>query len=596
LESQLQAAAETRIWSRWWRFRKIHTLFGYKFWAFVCGGTALPPEVENFWSTLGFALIQGYGMTESSALITLNHPFNIGRGTIGKVLPGRDIRLTDEGEILVRGPMISKATWTRGALHPAQFDWLATGDLAQRDVTGNLRFLGRKSQIIVTPSGLNVYPEDVEAVLIKQPGIAACVVVAHTIPLGSEPAAILLFHGSRQEAEQAIRAANAQLAEHQRIRYWKLWPGLDLPRTSTGKVQLRPLIDWINRPEDDRATVTPSMDPLLAVLAEVSGRQPENVTGAARLEEDFGLDSLGRVHLQDRLEANLGSTLDDQLLLQAQTLGDLRAALGLTAPIAPDSDVETAAVQRKLTPDAAPAPPAPTSRDVYPHWPWLRPVRAIRFLFIEGLLRPLVWLFAAPSVRSELTAASSEPMLIIANHISTYDVPLVLYALPRPIRRRIAIAMAADLLQDWRHCRGEDLWFPSVTGKVSYWLVTALLNVFPLPRGVGFRRSFHHAGLALDRGFHVLIFPEGHRTQGKLAEFRPGIGLLLQESRAAVLPVALAGLGDAGPRRKHWFHSRAVEVRIGTPLCFDSASSPDSITRQLHDAVAQLLTSPPHTV
>lgn len=608
LEAQLQAAAGTTVWSRWWRFRKIHSLLGYKFWAFVAGGAALPPEVEDFWSTLGFALIQGYGMTESSALITLNHPFHIGRGTIGKALPGREVRLSDEGEIQVRGPMISGATWSKGALHATQSDWLSTGDLAQRDPSGNLRFLGRKNQVIVTPSGLNVYPEDIETVLQKQPNVTACAVVPHHIALGSEPAAILIFHGSRSEAQQAIVNANAQLAEHQRIRYWKLWPGLDLPRTSTGKVQLRPLVEWINRPEDQPAAA--AKDPLLAILAEVTGRHPENVTDAARLEEDFGLDSLGRVQLQDHLESTLGATIDDRALLQAQTLGDLREALGVSPSYEPDTVTQAAAptaapaaepkpeptpVAKPAAPAAtsAPHPPSSPSRDVYPRWPWSRPFRALRSLFTEAVLRPLVWLFAAPRVRTTQPTPPSEPLLIIANHISTYDVPLVLYGLPRAIRRRIAIAMAADLLRDWRHRRGQDLWRPSVTGPISYWLLTALFNVFPLPRSAGFRRSFYHAGIALDRNFHVLIFPEGRRTSGILAEFRPGIGLLVQEARAAVLPVALAGLGEAAQRRKRWFHAGTVEVRVGQPLRFDPDASPDAITQQLHDAVAQLLASPP---
>jgi long-chain acyl-CoA synthetase len=598
LEAQLQAAAGSGILSRWWRFRKIHNQLGFKFWALVCGGATLPPEVEAFWSTLGFALIQGYGMTESSALITLNHPFNIGRGTIGKPLPGRDVRLTGEGEILVRGPMISTATWRHGALHPTPSEWLSTGDLAQRDSTGNLRFVGRKSQTIVTPSGLNVYPQDIEAVLQQQPGVAACAVVPHHIPLGSEPAAILLFHGSREQAEQAILAANAQLAEHQRIRYWKLWPGLDLPRTSTGKVQLRPLTDWINSPPNQPATA-PANDPLLTLLTEITSRQPESITDAARLEEDLGLDSLGRVQLQDRLETTLGATLDDRILLQIQTLGELRTALGLNTASAPAT--VTNPPEPAHTPPTEPAPPAATSssppkRDIYPRWPWSRPFRALRFLFTEAILRPLVWLFAAPRLHTTASIVNSEPLLIIANHISTYDVLLVLYGLPPAIRRRIAIAMAADLLRDWRHRRGEDLWLPSLTGPVSYWLVTALLNVFPLPRSAGFRRSFHHAGLALDRNFHVLIFPEGHRTSGTLAEFRSGIGLLVQESGAPVLPVALAGLGELSQsvqHRKRWFHSSSIEIRIGQPLRFDPTASPDDITQQLHDAVAQLLAKPP---
>jgi long-chain acyl-CoA synthetase len=590
LQAHLQAAADTGILSRWWRFRKIHALLGYKFWALVCGGATLAPEIENFWSTLGFALIQGYGMTESSALITLNHPFKIGKGTIGKPLPGRDVQLTDEGEILVRGPMISTATWTHGALQPTESDWLSTGDLAQRDPAGNLRFLGRKSQTIVTPSGLNVHPQDIEAVLQQQPNVTACAIVPHKTSLGDEPAAVLIVHGSLDQAQQAILATNAQLAEHQRIRYWKLWPGLDLPRTSTGKIRLRTLTDWINQSTDYPAPDT-TTDPLLTILTEITGRHPQHVTDTVRLEEDFGLDSLGRVQLQDRLEATLGVALDDRLLLNAQTLADLRQTLGITTPFAPETVTQSTRPQSTAPPESQ--PPATQQRDIYPRWPWSRPMRAIRLLFTEAILRPLAWFFAAPRVQSALAGPPPEPLLIVANHISTYDVPLVLYGLPPAIRRRVAIAMAADLLRDWRRGRGEDLWFPSVTGPVSYWLVTALLNVFPLPRGAGFRRGFDHAGLALDRKFHVLIFPEGHRTSGTLAEFRSGIGLLVKESNAAVLPVALAGLDLAIQRRSRWFHSGAIQIRIGQPLRFDPHASPDDIAQQLHNNLAQLLAKGP---
>ncbi|MGC2606809.1 MAG: class I adenylate-forming enzyme family protein, partial [Silvibacterium sp.] len=177
LGAAIDAARGEKVWKRWWRFRRIHRSFGYKFWAFVCGGASLPAELESFWNTLGFALIQGYGMTETAALITLNHPFKVGKGTIGKVLPGRDVEIRDDGEILVRGDMVSTSTWRNGAIQQSDSPWLATGDLAQKDAEGQLYFLGRKSQVIVTPAGLNVHPEDVEAALNAQTGVEASAVV-----------------------------------------------------------------------------------------------------------------------------------------------------------------------------------------------------------------------------------------------------------------------------------------------------------------------------------------------------------------------------------------------------------------------------------
>ena len=120
----VEAAQGEKVWKRWWRFRRIHRTFGYKFWAFVCGGASLPSELESFWTTLGFALIQGYGMTETTALITLNHPFKVGKGTIGKVLPGRDVEIRDDGEIVVRGDMVSTATWSHSAMQkPNRRGW-----------------------------------------------------------------------------------------------------------------------------------------------------------------------------------------------------------------------------------------------------------------------------------------------------------------------------------------------------------------------------------------------------------------------------------------------------------------------------------------
>ena len=282
---------------RWWRFRRIHRLFGYKFWAFVCGGASLSAELESFWTTLGFALVQGYGMTETSALISLNHPFKPGKGTMGKVLPGRDVRITDEGEILVRGAMVSQATWQQGALRPNESEWLATGDLAQRDAEGQLHFVGRKSQVIVTPAGLNIHPEDVEAALNGQPGVQASAVVPLLTTAGTEPVAVLLFRGSRDEAQRAVVAANAQLAEYQQVRQWRLWPELDFPRTSTGKIRRPKVTEWVNAQRGEGLEGAED-DPLLALILSISHATAAGAGDTARLSEDLGLDSLGRVQLQ----------------------------------------------------------------------------------------------------------------------------------------------------------------------------------------------------------------------------------------------------------------------------------------------------------
>jgi long-chain acyl-CoA synthetase len=598
LADRLQAAAGEKAWKRWWHFRKIHRLFGYKFWAFVCGGASLSSDLETFWTTLGFALVQGYGMTETSALITLNHPFKPGQGTIGKVLPGRDVRITDEGEILVRGDMVSRATWQQGSLRPNESEWLATGDLAQRDDQGQLRFVGRKSQLIVTPSGVNIHPEDVEEALNAQTGVQASAVVPLLTSAGTEPVAVLLFRGSRDEAQQAIVAANRQLAEYQQVHQWRLWPELDLPRTSTGKVRRPKVTEWVNAQQPGGRNGA-AADPLLSLILSISHASADHAGDDARLSEDLGLDSLGRVQLQSELEQRLGLTLDDVTLEQVVTLGDLRRALALDHAGAGTQEAlpETSA-SRSGTSPAAPARAAtgqPAEADIYPHWPWWGPVWLLRAAYTELIQRPLVRFLAKPRVQRPADLRPGQPVLLIANHVTAYDMPLVLYGLPGRMRRHVAAAMAGNILWDWRHMRnvGPTRSFFSrmldPLGPLTWFVVTTLINVFPLPRSAGFRRSFQHAGEALDRGYNVLVFPEGHRTETGLQRFRPGIGILVRESKAPVVPVALAGLSELKEKGRGWFRSGALTVRVGEPIQFGPSDTPEQITERLYETLKSML-------
>ena len=578
----IEAAQGEKVWKRWWRFRRIHRTFGYKFWAFVCGGASLPSDLESFWTTLGFALVQGYGMTETTALITLNHPFKVGKGTIGKVLPGRDVEIREDGEIVVRGDMVSTATWRHGAMQNAESPWLATGDLAQRDEAGQLHFMGRKSQVIVTSSGLNIHPEDVEAALNAEAGVEASAVVPLMTAGGAEPIAVLLFRGPRDDAQKAVVAANQKLAEFQRVRQWRVWPELDFPRTSTGKIRRGKVTEWVNAQREVEGAAAATSDPLLALILSITGAKAENLSNDARLAEDLQLDSLGRVQLQAEIEERMGITLSDAALERAVTLGDLRRQLGLES-------VAEGMTATANTPTTLPKR-IEERRDVYPHWTWWWPVQAVRVAFIECVMQPLVWLLAAPKVRRDAELNIERPLLLIANHVTDYDPPLVLYALPGKMRRHIAAAMAADMLYDWRKRRNQSSWFLNALGPLTYFVVTALFNVFPLPRSAGFRRSFQHAGEALDHGYHVLVFPEGRQSDdGKLLRFRPGIGLLVAESNVKVLPVGLVGLGEMKQGKQRWFRSGRLRVRVGTPMSFAPELSAEEITERLRAEIARLI-------
>jgi long-chain acyl-CoA synthetase len=645
---------------RWWRFRDVHSAFGLKFWAIISGGGALPGPLEKFWNAVGLVVVQGYGMTETTALITLNHPFHVAQGTIGKPLAGREVKLGPDGEVLVRGASISSATWSGGALHPRSSEWLATGDLAQTEPSGELRFLGRKSEVIVTAAGLNLHPEDLEAAIEREPGVQACAVVGLDTPAGPEPCAVLAFRGARIKAAEVIEQANGRLAEFQRILRWEIWPEPDLPRTSTGKVRRKAVAEWLEKKHRTAIHAGTAANGvarnggtewLLALIEQVTGEEPTGAGDEMRLIEDLHLDSLGRVQLAAAIEERLGLAAESGLLEEVRTLGELRrlvagndtreapsafekasgegvgglGAPGLasetwetTKPSAPSfpqlyaenegenlgapsfprlfaervGKHETQPRPAHAEPQAEPAPPS----YLYPHWPWWLPFRWLRAAFTELVMRPLVWLLAKPEVAWDASGSlkAGEPMLIVANHVTSFDGPLLEYALPGRIRRRIAVAMSGEMLEEYRHFRNPERETPNgrfyPPGPLIYLLLTALFNVFPLPKRRDFQRSFAHAGEALDQGFNVLLFPEGTRSAaGELARFRAGIGLLAKQSSAAVLPMAIRGLGALKTRQRGWFRSGSVEVRVGRPMRFSPLESEAQITARLHSEVDRLL-------
>jgi long-chain acyl-CoA synthetase len=532
LNSRIEQAANRKVWERWWRFRDIHHLLGFKFWAFVCGGASLSPAGEEFWSRLGFVVVQGYGMTETTALVSLNHPFRPARGTIGQVLPGREVRLAGDGEVLVRGATISTATWQHGGLRQLDSEWLGTGDLAEFDERGNLRFRGRKKDVIVTAAGLNIYPEDLEAALARQPGVKASAVIQTLGEHGPEPLAVLvLLPGAMPQV--ILEHANRELADFQKMNRWKIWPEPDFPRTSTGKVLKREVAKHV------------ASEPLPAS------------------DQDVNLDSLARVQLQAQLEQQYGISLDDKEIQDIKTVADIRRTV--------------------TQPHVGAAIPA---EHIYPRWPWNPVVQALRELFLECVALPLARFLAKPRLHTPTQNWPPGPALIVANHVTSYDAPLILLALPGRIRRRVAIAMSAEMLLDFRHGRKQGNWFLNLVAPIAYLLMTGLFNVFPLPQASGFRRSFEHAGHAIDRGYSVLVFPEGHRSEdGAPQPFKGGAGLLWKELGTAALPVRLRGLGEIKARRAKWFRTGTISVSVGVALAADPAQAPADLTERLRRGV-----------
>jgi long-chain acyl-CoA synthetase len=509
-----------------WRHRKIHRAFGWKFWAFVVGGAPVDPELEEFWKALGFAVIQGYGLTEASPVVSVNHPFDARTGSLGKVVPGQDVMIAPDGEILVRGESVT-----------IEDDWLRTGDLGEIDSEGRLYYRGRKKDLIVTPEGLNVHPEDVERVLHHFPEIRDCAVVG-----GDHVHAVLILEDTAADVDVLIRRANELLEDHQRIRSWSIWPEDDFPRTpSTLKIKRHEVARGLDRHK-------PSAPPRVDLGA---------------------MSSLERVELLSELENKYQTELDEDSFSKLKSNSDLDAWL--------HDPTKTASAPLH--------PEAPLS-----DWARSSPVRAFRNAFQHLIAMPLYRHYLPLSVSGlENLADLNAPVIFAPNHTSHLDVPTIYAALPHRWHSVLAPAMMKDHFRAYFEPAGRSLMErATVTG--AYFLACSIYNAYPLPQQMsGTRRALAYTADLLDRGYCPIVFPEGLRTEdGQLKPFRLGIGMMAVRLRAPVVPVRIRGLYEIYSVHDSWPRLGPVSVAFGPALSFTLDTSYADAAHRIEEAVRSL--------
>ena len=561
-------AKDKHFLRRWWIFRGIRRQFGWKFLAFISGGAALDSDTEEFWGRLGYAAIQGYGLTETTSLVSGNHPFRLGKGSIGKVLPGREVKLAEDGEILVKGAGVASGYWDSAGSHGVSDEqgWYRTGDIGALDAAGNLYFKGRKKEVIVTPGGTNVHPGDLEAALLCQPEVKDCVVVGIERDGNAEPCAVVIPRDT-SDLKSVVRRANESLAEYQRMRMWVEWPQEDFPRTNTQKPKRSVIAEFVRArmQRSDSAGLGPAEGgPLGELISRIAGRTVPNLRADASLDSDLGLSSLDRVELLSALEDRYQVDLSETRFSSVRTVAD---------------------VERMLRGETTPG-----EAYHYPGWALRWPVTWIRLLAHYLLMRPAIVLLGWPRImgREHLQGVKG-PMLVVSNHLGDVDPGFILTALPARFRHRLAIATGGEALEALRSPSPDRNWFLRVYERVQWILGVSLLNLFPLPRQAGFRRSFAYAGEAVDRGYSVLVFPEGrHTTDGKLCPFRAGIGLLAENLAIPVLPIRIDGLFEYKKAGKKFAPPWKISVRIGRPVQFAAGMDAAAIAAELQERVRNL--------
>jgi long-chain acyl-CoA synthetase len=573
---------------RLWTFRRVHRHFGWKFWAFVTGGATLDAETEAFWRRAGFAVVQGYGMTETASLVTVNHPFKSGRGSVGQALRGQELRLGDGGEILVRGANVSPGYWREGATEPlADGGWLPTGDLGELDEAGNVIFRGRKKDVIVTAAGLNVFPEDIEAALNRQPEIRQSAVVCADGARGTEALAVLIMRDADADPSKAVERANRELARHQQVLRWRVWPEADFPRTPTQKVRKRDILEKLSangvsantssEAEHNASnngashTTDDALASVISTLAPVGNNPATVFSPSANLSTDLKLDSLGRVELLSALEDRYQIEIDEASFTAATTLGEIESL------IKAGGDESDSAAQYP-----------------YPRWAQRFPSTWLRVALFYCLILPIASLLCWVRVRGKEHVQSLRgPALFVSNHVTYFDHALILSALPGRFRRSLAIAMEGERLRWWRHAPASEPLHRRARWLVEYFLTVLIFNTFSLPKSSGFRRSFAYAGETVDRGYSVLVFPEGTRADRLgMNPFKGGIGILASKLGLPVVPVRIDGLTELKLSGRRGFAApHSVTINFGPPVTYARDAEPSAITADLERRVKEMMSA-----
>ena len=560
-------------------FFSVHRQFGGRFRYIISGGAALDPALGESWRELGIDVIQGYGTTECSPGLTFNRVDLNRLGSVGTPLPGVEVKIGADGEVLARGPNVFKGYWENEEATRAVLDndgWYHTGDLGEIDKDGFLWLRGRKKDMIVLADGTNVYPEDIENALAADPRIEALATplrpaIATVVGL-QRPGEDIQVHAvflvkDKDQVASIVRDTNVKLSGSQQIRGWTIWPEDEFPTTPTQKVKKRFVVEHlltlgIERVYQARVVVgdqaaTRTLTEVERVITQVTNLPPAAVHPGATLSADLGLDSLGRVDLLGAIEEELGAYVDEAALEPNATVAELEQMVAAARDVKRDTGIYG--------------------------WPLSPLVRSFGLLLQQTLVYPLVHVFYKVKVTGqEKLVGLRGPVMFAPNHCLHWDNGIILMAIPLAWRWKLAVAAAAD-----------DVFGNKLNGFAS----SVLANAFPLAREGAIRRSLELLGARLDRHFSVLIYPEGKLTiGGPMQPFKSGTGLIAVEGATPVVPMKLkiGKVSVLDHMDRKWEAARSngwrgdVEVVFGDPIFFPAGTPAGEATAKLQAAVAAL--------
>lgn len=507
-------------------FKSVQKKFGGAMRYLPCGGAALDTQVIKDFRTLGFEILMGYGMTETSPMVSFTKPGAPRDGSSGQVIPYNDVRIVD-GEITVRGKNVMQGYYQRPEETAAiiRDGWLHTGDLGYVDDDGYIYITGRKKEIIVLPNGKNINPDEVEQKILDMSDWVAEVAVMAS---GDSLQALILPHFQNLQKQgvlnieesirqQVIALYNQQASSYKRI-FKCTFVTEALPRTRLGKLK-RHELEAIAKAGGNRKkekVAEPDSEEYRVIKEYLVGQLGEDIHPDSHFEMDLSLDSLGKVSFQAFLSGTFSVEIPDQLLLEHPTPAKLAAKIHELGPdgIAASSGFKWGKILREKVAVKLP-------RSSFTHQ-WLN-------LFSKSLLHSFF------KLRGEgMSNIPDGPCIFAPNHQSYLDALFISAFMKKGVLKQTFVyAKAEHLRRRWQR------------------FMANRHNIIIMDVNNNLKLSLQKLASALAQGKKVIIFPEGTRTvDGRLGSFKQTFAILGRELNVPIVPIAIAGAYQALPRHR----------------------------------------------
>ena len=576
-------------------FGQVHESFGGHLRIAISGGSRFDEDVAMDFHRLGFTILQGYGLTETSGAATATYENDNRIGSVGHPMHGGEIKIADPdsegvGEVLIKGPMVFKGYYQNPQATAEAFTadgWFRSGDLGRLDTDGHLYIVGRGKDVIVLPSGKNVHPEDLELHYLKCPLVAELAIIGveenSGAPAGSEKlAAVGVPHfdylkqtkvaNSKEAIRHALDNLGRELPEYQRVRDYII-RAEPLPRTATNKIkrfQLKKEVEtgvtsstakeeeksW-NFSADDNALLHTKT--AKAVVAAILMQRPARSKGTdiihpdMNLEIDLGLDSLARAEMFAALEQAFSTEFDGDEAATALTVANV---IDLVQKHGGDSvedisvDLNWGKILREADDDF------PEVRGILKN----RPLFSLFAFSVYKCFNLFFKLFTRLEVHGlENLKALVEfnddkqikkTFLICPNHQSFLDPFALCSTYPLALFRRVFHVGASEFFNN-----------------ALMRFIAKMLNVVPVNPDTELMRAMKAGAIGLKNGKILNMYPEGERAfDGELHTFKKGAAILATELDLPIVPVAIDGLYKVWPRQSWRIRPAKVKIRIGKPF------------------------------